>query len=78
MKHTLKKDDQNNLILHRDGKPLYCPFQPPIIVNTKLGTQQIMKHPCGNYCAKFENINDLAVLRCGEVSEYIIEEDEGI
>lgn len=66
--YTLKKDVSGEVeILHREGKPLFCPLKPILLVPSNLAGQlQMHREPCGTHCPLFiKTENKTAQLFCG-------------
>jgi len=66
--YTLKKDASGEVeILHREGKPLFCPFKPILLVPSNISGQlQMHREPCGSHCPLFNVlIDNKAALNCG-------------
>lgn len=56
MKYTLQPDQvyNNHLELYADGIPKFCPFQHPMMVQTKFSANPVpMQKGCGTWCALF-------------------------
>lgn len=75
LKYTLHPDQvyNNHLELHADGVPKFCPFQNPMMVQTKFSANPVPMHKaCGTWCALFkyfdkddENIPNRVWIECG-------------
>ena len=54
--YTVKKDAAGEIdILHRNGKPLFCPIKPTMLVPGRLENQMnLHREPCGSWCPFFE------------------------
>ena len=66
--YTLKKDVSGEVtILHREGKPLFCPFKPILLVPSNISGQlQMHREPCGTHCPLFMETGRASVqLFCG-------------
>lgn len=77
--YTLKPDAQNEiLILHKDGKPLFCPFKPTLLIPGKLQNQLVMqREPCGTQCALFAKTGNKEIKQqCSTAAPFITVEEE--
>ena len=65
--YEVKKDASGEIeILHRDGKPLFCPFKSSILIPGRIsGEMQLHREPCGSWCPHFEKLPHLVNLTCG-------------
>ena len=73
--HTLKKDSTGAVdILHREEKPLFCPYKSTLLVPGKLSNElQMHREPCGSWCPHFDHQPQTGnlYLTCGRVTKPI-------
>lgn len=77
--YTLGADPhfQGYEVLLKDGRPVNCPFHPPVQVQgTLAGQSSLIYRPCGNWCALFNQSNDTAVQNCGNGKLINLKKDE--
>lgn len=75
--YKIKKDKAGEIeILHREGKPLFCPFKPTLLVpGTMAGQLTMHREPCGSWCPHFDHVKvegkKHIYLTCGRVTKPI-------
>ena len=80
MSYTVKKDAAGEIdILHRNGKPLFCPFKPTFLTPGRLENQmQLHREPCGSWCPHFR-LNEWQLnISCGKGNSYAISQPKEI
>lgn len=73
-KVTFRKDEQYGIVIQKDGKDMFCPYQSavPIPMQTSMGGMSInlMRMPCSSQCpfAEFLELDGLATytISCGK------------
>ena len=63
---TVKKDVANEIdVLHFNGRPLFCPFKPNLLVPGQLANQMgIHRENCGAWCPMFQQQGNKLKLYC--------------
>jgi len=80
--HKTQETQLGDITIIRDGKPMYCPYQPAIPTQSSMGGIQLIKTECNSQCPHFNfdaiNIADgfeIEVnLTCGIGVKFHIEE----
>jgi hypothetical protein len=80
MSYNLKKDESGQIeILTLNGKTLFCPFKPTLLVPGRLANEmQLHREPCGTWCGLFKASEKSVTLCCGneQATHYIQPENK--
>lgn len=67
MKNEIKAVTAGDIeVLQRNGKVLFCPFKPTIIIPAQIAGGQSAMHrePCGSWCPHFNKAGEQIYITC--------------
>lgn len=76
-KYTVKKGQQNDLVLFINDLQSVCPFVQPIPMQGNMGQVQIMRLPCTSVCPMVEiGINEWTINCSSKPKTFDIQDEE--